>query len=109
MALLLVAASGVALLGGVVLGNVLPGGARFLWVGVCALLAVAGAMVARMLAIRQLEQLWRWTAREGRGVLRHSGAARAASHRIALADEITLFGRRGVLLAIPIVFLLARP
>jgi curved DNA-binding protein CbpA len=106
VALWLVASSGVALLAGVVLGNVVAGGTRFVWVGVCALLGVLAVVVARSLATRQLEQLWRWSACAGRGSLRRSGVARAASHRIQLADGVTLLGRRAVLIAIPIVFLL---
>jgi len=108
MALLLVAAAAVALLAALVLENALAGGTRFLWAGICASLGVVASLLARSIAARQVDQLWRWTAGGGRRTLRSSAAARAAQHRIQLADEVALLGRRAVLLAIPIVFLLAR-
>jgi hypothetical protein len=108
MALLLVAAAAVALLAALALENALAGGTRFLWAGICAALGVVASLLARSIAARQLDLLWRWTARGGRRMLRGSAAARAAHHRIQLADDVTLLGRRAVLLAIPIVFLLAR-
>lgn len=108
IALVLVATASVALLVAVALENALVGGTRFLYAGVCVALGVVASMLARWMATRQLEQLWRWSAREGRGLLRKSRAARAASHRIQLADYVTLLGRRAALISIPIVFLLAQ-
>lgn len=105
-ALGLVAGSAVALVVAVVLGNVAHGEARFLWAGVWAGLSLIATLYARHLAAHQLETLWRWTADTGRSTLRRSEAAAVAYQRIWLADDLTRLAGRGVLVAIPIVFLL---
>jgi hypothetical protein len=107
-ALSLVIASAILLPVSLLLGDALSGGSRFLWAGAGSLLALAGSSLARSLAARQLEYLWRWTATGGRSALRRSEAARTACRRIQLADDVTLFGRRLVLFGVPIVFLLVR-
>lgn len=86
--------------------RVTSGGSRFLWAGMCALLSGLATVVARHLARRQLDELWRWTAHGGRRSLLRSGGATAAYDRIQLADDLTRFGGRAVVVAIPIVFLL---
>ena len=108
LALVLVATTAVALMAAVALENTLGGGTRFLYAGICVALGVIASTVAHWMAARQLEHLWRWTAREGRAMLRNSRAARAASHRIQLADGVTLLGRRIALITVPIVFLLGQ-
>jgi curved DNA-binding protein CbpA len=106
-ALSLLVSAALSLVAAAALGYALPGGARFVWVGFCTLLAVLASLRARTLAARQLERLWRWSAHGGRLALRRSRAARGAARRIQLADQLTFLGRRVVLVAVPIVFLLA--
>jgi len=108
LAFALLAASAVALVGALVVGNVVAGGTRFLWSGSCVVLAAAASMLARRIALRQREVLWRWTALAGRNAIERSSAARAASDRIRRADNLTLLGRRALLVAIPVVLLFAR-
>jgi len=106
IALILLGTGAVALVAAVALERAVAGDLRFVWGGICVALGVASSLLAREVAARQLDRLWRWSARGGRAALRNSGAARAAHRRIEMAAALTLLGRRAVLIAIPIVFLL---
>jgi hypothetical protein len=81
----------------------------YIWAAAGSLLAIAGSSVARSLSLREVDRLWRWTAAGRRAMLARSRQAVEARRRIELADRVTLQGRRLILAAIPILFLLVHP
>jgi DnaJ domain len=106
----LVAASALLLPLALVLAETLTAGyGVYLLVALASGFAVAGSSFARSLSLRELERLWRWTASGGRATLKCSRQAREARRRIEFADRVTLQGRRLIIAAIPVLFLLVHP
>lgn len=106
----LVAASALLLPLALILTETLTAGySVYLWAALASLFAVAGSSFARSLSLRELERLWRWTASGGRATLKRSRQAREARSRIEFADGVTLQGRRLIIAAIPVLFLLVHP